>query len=156
MLNLSSNKAKHKKSIVNLQTMKTQKLKNISPFNYELYGIVSPENDYKFVWTLINVLKMDFNRFDDIECPRISENVSFSIFGNQDNCDNSYIMILANKNENNYFIEELKNIDYLLMLQKDALLDVTDITAKIRKIENVVGVYKIDVNTLKNKDRLFF
>ena len=63
--------------------------------------------------------------------------------------------LIANKSENGFLIEELRNIDYFLQIHGD----LTDnqqqkIISSVKNIKGVTGVFKLDINTLKSKNKL--
>jgi len=63
--------------------------------------------------------------------------------------------LIVNKSEKGFLIEELRNIDYFLQIHGD----LTDnqqqqIISSVKNIKGVTGIFKLDINTLKSKNRL--
>lgn len=56
-----------------------------------------------------------------------------------------------------YFIPEFKKVDYFLKIENaEAMIDVSEITNQIKKIERVSTVYTVDVENVKSKNNLIF
>lgn len=56
-----------------------------------------------------------------------------------------------------YFIPEFKKVDYFLKIENaEAMIDISEITNQIKKIERVSTVYTVDAENVKSKNNLIF
>ncbi len=127
--------------------------------NYEfcLLGISSFEKDYRLIWNINNLLNFQFYRTSNHQVfNRKSETEQgFSSFSYKDEDRFLQYTFIANKSEEVYLIEELRNIDYFLIIRGetgDNLL--TCLKNDLSGIENVQAVFVIDPSNLKNRARL--
>ena len=138
--------------------MKTRKhkLEYKEDFDFLLLGLASNENDYRLIWRINNVFNYSFERSDNLRVViSNSEEMEFSHYTYDDENTFLYYRIMSNKCDKGVLIEELKNIDYLLIIQGDFSESfVTGFVSKMKKIENIHGVFRISPANLKNKERL--
>jgi len=128
-------------------------------FDFLLFGLASHENDYTLAWKINQVFSFNFERIDShkLLSKKTGVEIEFPLYSYDDE-DTFYLYyFMANKCEGGVLLEELKNIDYLIMIQGDF----TDAFSngfqnRLKKIESVQGVFKIDPKTLKNKENLVF
>ena len=67
--------------------------------------------------------------------------------------------LIALKEDTHLLVKELKQFDYVLQVRlpdEDSLWDAALMIQNIRSIENVLGVFEINIETIKNIDVLFF
>lgn len=124
-------------------------------FNFFLLGISSSENDYRLSWEINKKLKISLKKSTDHVIKRKETEQFFPVYMFDD--DELYIQyfLIGNHCENGYLIEELRNIDYFLQIHGD----LTDrqqeqISSSVRNIKGITGLFKLDVNTLKSKNKL--
>lgn len=56
-----------------------------------------------------------------------------------------------------YFIPEFKKVDYFLKIENaDEVIDVSEITNRIKKIDRISTVYPVEVEKIKSKNNLIF
>ncbi|MFW5645331.1 MAG: IPExxxVDY family protein, partial [Bacteroidota bacterium] len=96
-----------------------RKLKlNYEPDNeFLLLGLVSYERDYRISWDINQNLNLDLIRTDDhtLKLRSSSKEMNFSCFFFEDEDTYLNYKLLANRSEEGYLLEELKNIDYLIV-----------------------------------------
>jgi hypothetical protein len=81
------------------------------------------------------------------------KNLIFSKFSDSTAAPDSVFHLVSNRSGNNYFLRNLKNIDYILVLYDPGKNHNTEqITAKLREIEAITAVFNIDRKVLKNKN----
>jgi hypothetical protein len=137
--------------------MKKHKLDLAIDEDYCLLGVVSDEPDYKLCWMINHSLDMNFERQEDLQLfhPRLKQEQDFSLFSFHDENALITFRIIRNRTENGYYLDELKNIDYLIHIQGE--ID----TSKIKDFIHAVGALKSvrmcvpsDLTRIKNRERL--
>ena len=96
---------------------KNQKLYYQPEPDFHLIGIASHENDYRLSWALNKKLLVNFIRSENLEIKDLKKNsVSFfSVFSTDDEQEDIRLILISNRCDNGFLIEELKNIDYFLI-----------------------------------------
>ena len=137
--------------------MKKHKLDLAIDEDYCLLGVVSDEPDYKLCWMINHSLDMNFERQEDLQLfhPRLKLEQDFSLFSFHDENALITFRIIRNRTENGYYLDELKNIDYLIHIQGE--ID----ASKIKDFIHAVGALKSvrmcvpsDLTRIKNRERL--
>lgn len=122
-----------------------------------LLGISSHENDYRLSWGMNENLGFKLVKTDNYRSfqPRLNEFQEFSAYHyKEDEYATSYRLI-ANRCDNGFLLDDLKNIDYLLLIEPSAPdFDMKELMAKIRLVPFISAVFAIDLNSLKTKKRL--
>lgn len=136
---------------------KTHKLSLKSETDLVLIGISSPENDYRISWAINQDLGTNFTKTENLKVfnQKFNEDQEFSlyIYENEENLIKYHL--IANKCENGYYIPELKNIDFFMQISGDISDDYkNDLVKKLKVIDVVKGVFIIDIDNLKSKNRL--
>ena len=137
--------------------MKTKKLKYIPDFNFILIGVSSTDDDYKFSWQISELLVLEFGRCKDLEIidPRFSEFLLFSTYETINTTDDKRIRIISNKGKEGFLIDELKNIDFFVMIYDFENIDFVDsLIGKLKSLNSISAVFKIDPVTLKSREKL--
>ena len=124
-------------------------------FNFFLLGISSSENDYHLSWEINKKLKISLRKSTDHVIKREEIEQAFSVYTFSDEEVYLQYFLIANKSENGYLIEELRNMDYFLQIHGD----ITDkqqeqIISYARNIKGITGVFNLDINTMKSKNKL--
>lgn len=135
------------------------KLQYKQNFDFLLFGLASHENDYRLVWKINQAFSFNFERGNShkLISKKTGKEQEYNLYSYDDE-DTFYLYyFISNKCEDGVLIEELKNIDYLIMIQGDF----TEAFAngfhnRLKKVESVQGVFKIDPSSLKNKENLVF
>lgn len=139
--------------------MKTKKLKYKPQFNFKLIGISSSEEDYKISWRLSKILKSEFIKSESLQIidPRFTEYLVFSVFENEDKYKLPDIKLVANKGIEGFLIEELKNIDFFIIVNNDEETDFDEIIIEnLKKEDGITAVFSLDPDKLKSKEKLLF
>jgi hypothetical protein len=139
--------------------IRRHKLEYKENFDFLLFGLSSHENDYRLVWKINQAFSFNFERGKShkIISKKTSREIEFSIYSYDDE-DTFYLYhFIANKSDEGVLLEELKNIDYLFMIQGEFTEAFSNgIQNRLKKIESVQGVFKIDPSSLKNRENLVF
>jgi hypothetical protein len=133
------------------------KLDYIPDFDFILLGLVSFEKDYRLGWEMNQSLQMDFTRSSDhsLKHRKTGQEQQFSCFIYED--DEAYITykMLSNRSENGYLLEELKNLDYLIVITGECNEDyAADFREKLLGLESVQACFVLDPETLKGCERV--
>ncbi|OFX61054.1 MAG: hypothetical protein A2046_15760 [Bacteroidetes bacterium GWA2_30_7] len=128
---------------------KRHKLKLESEFNFSIYGIYSSEKDYKLCWLINEKLSLKLSKSEDIifESKNGMTN-NFSVYSHFNENEEILYRLISNKNLSYYLIEELKNIDFVFQIFNND--DILKITTELKKVENILGVIKIDLELIKS------
>jgi len=134
-------------------TRKIHKLSTSIEENYCLLGIAADLSDYKLCWLINNELSISFERIDNLELyhKKVNENQVFSIFQYYDEDSLLTYRIIKNRTDNGYFLEEVRNLDFLIHIQGEIIPD--EINRFIISVAKIQGIRLcIPVNLRKIKD----
>lgn len=139
--------------------IKRHKLGYTEDFDFLLLGIASTENDYRLIWKINKTFNFSFERAGNHKVPAKNEKneLEFSHYTFEDEDTSIFYRILANKSEKGVLLEELKNIDYLLIITggfSETL--VTSLIKKLKNTEHIQGIFRLSPASLKNRERLLF
>jgi hypothetical protein len=138
--------------------VKRHKLEQAMEEDFCLLGLVADEPDYKLCWMINQALDMNFEKQEDLQLyhRKRNEEQVFSIFTFYDPDALITYRIIRNKSENGYFLEELKNIDYLIHIQGEIHADrISDFMLSVNSLQPVRMCVPSDLSRIKNKERLF-
>jgi hypothetical protein len=111
------------------------------------------------VWKINHDFSLNFERSENhkIISKKNSQEIEFALYTYDDE-DTFYLYyLLANKSEQGVLLEEMKNIDYLIMIQGDFTEAFSNgFYNRLKKLENIQGVFKINPAALKNRENLVF
>ncbi|MCF8379775.1 MAG: IPExxxVDY family protein [Bacteroidales bacterium] len=137
--------------------IKKLKLDYIPDFNFLLLAILSYEKDYKLVWDINNSLSFDFIREDDYKIfnKKNKLEIGFPSFIYRNASQYIDHRLLVNKSDQGILLEEIRNIDFLMVIKGDYYEGYDKILQmKLQNLETVQSCFIIDVNKLKDKERL--
>lgn len=137
-----------------IQKIKRVQLNADSKNDFSLLGIVSSEPDYKVSLTLNNVLGISLKNSTPVMSPyNTGPEITFSRFSDISASPNIYVCLIANKTENNLFLKNLKNIDFILIAQNLYNPNYfSELADKLREIDFITAVFNIDNNLLNDKN----
>ena len=122
-----------------------------------LLGVVSDEPDYKLCWMINRSLNMNFEKQDDLQLfhRKLDEDQFFSLFSFHDGDSLITFRIIKNRTENGYFLEELKNIDYLVHIQGEiSAAGIGNFMHSVSELGTVRMCVPTDLSRIKNMERL--
>jgi len=140
-------------------TKKSHKLIVEDDFHFFLVGISSHENDYRLSWAINTHLKMALKRADNLQIhnPRIKQDQEFSLYQFTDLETVLHYNLIANRCDNGFLLEEMKNIDYVLKITGDASKNFPgQLVNKLKKIDIITTAFEIDPSELKSRKKLLF
>lgn len=126
-------------------------------YDFLLYGIVSIEKSHRLVWYINHIYPYQFLRMDDYGLDLNGKSLSFSRYLFTDEENHLTYCLLANKDDNNYLIPELKNFDYLVTV-KGALdfFDEEGFKNALNELSAIQLAYVLEADKLKSKENLLF
>jgi len=122
-----------------------------------LLGLVSDEPDYKLCWSINQLLEMDFERLDDLLLyhKKLDVRQQFSNFVYEDDDSLITYRIIKNRSEAGYFLDELKNLDYLVHIQGELITEkISAFMLSISTLSPVRMCVPVDLKRIRNKERL--
>lgn len=134
------------------------KLTNDDDYDFIVIGIVCQHRDYRLCHELNKILKIDLNKKDDyvVFNNKRMEDHSFSFYEYTNEEGDRYNLI-SNRCTKGVLLPEQKVIDYLLLIKPDKTrIDESEITAQLKNVKVILGVYRLDILKLKSKDNLLF
>ena len=155
-LELTSNQ-QHSLKFQISKMIKKIKLDYIPDFNFLLLAIVSYEKDYKLVWDINNSLNFDFEKESDYRVFNRKSKVEteFPSFVYRNTSQYIDYRLLVNKTNEGILLEELKNIDFLMVIKGDYFEGYDKIIQmKLQKLDTVQSTFIIDIKTIKDKEHL--
>jgi len=119
-----------------------------------LYGLVTADPDYKLSLALNKRFHINLkNAVPVLLTGENGEEVSFSRFSDSVNSPELIFSLFTNRSGKSYLIKKLKNIDFIFMLHDtENEIESDEILSGLREIESVNAIFKIDINTLKDKN----
>ncbi len=139
--------------------LRRHKLEYKESFDFLLYGLSSHENDYRLAWKINQEFSLNFERGNNLHIPskKADQTIEFALYSYDDEDTFYMYYLIANKSDQGVLLEELKNIDYLIIVQGEFTEAFSNgFQNRLKKIESVQGVFKIDPSGLKNRDKLVF
>lgn len=137
--------------------VKKHKLELAIEEDFCLLGVVTDEPDYKLCWLINQQLNMNFEKQDELKLfhRRLDEEQVFSNFSYHDGDGLITYRLIKNRAEKGYFVDELKNIDYLIHIQGEISTQrINDFMLSVGAIEPVRMCVPSDLSRIKNKERL--
>ena len=122
-----------------------------------LLGVIADEPDYKLCWLINRSLDMNFEKQDELQLyhRKLDEEQVFSNFSYHDQDALITFRIIRNRSENGYFLDELKNIDFLIHIQGDFTpTRINSFMQAVGALEPVRMCVPSDLSRIKDKERL--
>ena len=137
--------------------VKKHKLDMAIEEDFCLLGVVSDEADYRICWLINQAIGMNFEKQEDLLLyhKKLREEQSFSLFSCHVDEAMITFRIIQNRADNGYYLDPLKNLDYLVHIQGE--INTTRIDAFMQAIGGLKQVrmcVPVDLSRLKDKERL--
>jgi hypothetical protein len=119
-----------------------------------VFGIVTPDPDYKLSFKLNKKLNISLRNTNPVEFRDDESNMFiFSKFADTSGSPDSIFQLVSNRSGKNFLLKKLKNIDYLLIINDPGKnIRPENVLSKLREIESVTGVFNIEFKTLKDRN----
>jgi hypothetical protein len=127
-------------------------------FDFILIGIACQHKDYRLCHELNSSFGLVLKREKDYEIfnGRRMESLSFSFYSYNNQDDDSYF-IMTNKGKQGLLIPEQKQIDYFLMIRENVKrINQSELISRMKQINIVLGIFKMDPKNLKSRENLLF
>jgi hypothetical protein len=131
-------------------------------FDFELFGLTSPEKEYKVAWWLNRSLGIHLSNDEPIEL-NFLKGKSLKVLRYSFKTAHTYIYLIKNKGfeyvnyAKPYLIPELQQYDYLLMVKDEVdMYNLIELEESINAIPIVQLFKKIEINSLQSKENLIF
>lgn len=137
----------------NSQKIKRVQLKNNSPDNFILIGLVSAEPDYKLSLAINRKFRISLRNISPVTV--VDETGSEQIFSRFTYSSSSHDIfnLFSNRSGKNFLLKKLKNIDYLIQVYDPEIENnINNITASFREIDSINAVFNVDLKTFKDKN----
>jgi hypothetical protein len=137
--------------------VKKHKLDMAIEEDFCLLGLVSDEPDYKLCWLINRSLRTNFEKQDDLLLfhKKLKAEQEFSIFQFEDEEAMITFRIVKNRTDRGYFLEELKNLDYLIHIQGDFSTEkISKFMLALGELDPVRMCVPCDLSRIKSHDRL--
>ena len=137
--------------------MTKTRLKIEFDFDFTLIGIVTPLQDYRMAWFLNNIMHKALKKTEDhlLKDEKNRRVMSFSKYYFEEAITKSYFFLLENKHEIDCLLPEMKELDYLLMINGDYYKSrKTEILKKIRSLDDVQTAVILKPSEIKSKNNL--
>ena len=134
--------------------MKTKlMLECVEEIDFSVLAINSHTKAYKLCWNINKSLKRNFEKKED---HNIKEESWFSRY----TCvcdDEAEYTLLANHSKNGYLVPSQKSVNFFLLIKNDYWQqEKKEFIKKLRDVKDVLFVFEIDTNSIKDIDRLIF
>lgn len=137
--------------------VKKHKLEVAMEEDFCLLGVVSDEPDYRLCWMINRQLDMEFKKSDDLlmNHRKYQEKQHFSMFVFEDEEAMVTYRVIKNRANIGFFLDELKNLDYLIHIQGEIYPDqLTSFLQAAGAIDAVRMCVPVNLQKIKNKERL--
>jgi hypothetical protein len=122
-----------------------------------LLGLMSDDADFKLCWQINQLLGTSFEKEDNLELyhKKLKADQQFSLFTYLDEDAMVTYRIIGNRSEVGYFLDELRNLDYLVHIQGEFMPEqIDDFISRLGTLESVRLCVPVDLGKIRNKDRL--
>ena len=135
-------------------------MKKILYFDYEdhldfdLIGIICAYKDFRLCFEVNKALEINLCKADDLEMKKERRgSASFFSLYNYGNGDNEQYIVIANKGSNGYFINELKHLDYFMLIRDLAPFNSLDnIIEQLKKISLITNISLLEASDYKSAE----
>ncbi len=137
--------------------IKKHKLEMAIDKDFALLGVVADQADYRLCLLINRALGLDLRKQDDLVLyhRKLDQDQDFSLFEYTDEESLLTYRVIRNRTEEGFFLDELKNLDYLIHIQGDITEESTSsFFRKISSIPDVRMCVPVDLNKIRNKERL--
>ena len=122
--------------------------------DFDLMGMVCAYKDFRLCFEINKILGIELCKAEDLEMKK-EKRGSASLFSlyNFGNADHEQFIVIANKGSNGYFINELKHIDYFLLIRDLAPFNSLDtIIERIKQISIITSITLLEASDYKSSE----
>jgi len=121
------------------------------PNDYIVIGISSQIPDYKLLFHVNKLLKMQFVRVDNFEIKQKNFSGSYSLYIHRDQNDHLDFFLLANKTSGKVLIPQYKQLDYFFIIDGDTDPSlIKELSSGLRKLTQILFTQVIELEGIKD------
>jgi hypothetical protein len=119
-----------------------------------LLGVVSSEPDYKLSLSINKKFRISLKNTVPVKIGEGTDKaLSFSRFSDTGRTPGIVFNLFSNRSEQNFLLKKLNNVDYIFQVyDPENESNIDQMVASLRDIESVSAVFKIDLNTFRDKN----
>lgn len=128
-------------------------------YDYDMIGICSHHSDYRLVWGLNELLKIQLAKAEDdfvVTGKKGSGNSSHSYYFTSDEENMMEIYFIKNKAGNKFLIPEKQQIDYFLFLRNNRIYSVKEWVELIKSHPSVLTAFEFDPHEFSSTEYILF
>jgi len=126
-------------------------------YDFLLFGISCHLKDYRLVWMLNKTLGIHLKKEEDIVVDDTPPAKSFSFYAWDDEGNRLKYILVANRGDSGYLVQEQKQADFFIVLEGIySIIDKDELLSKIRSTEQVLMAFELNPNELKSRQNLLF
>jgi hypothetical protein len=119
-----------------------------------LIGIVSSESDLKLSWGINKIINIRLARTENVSLIVSGHKLEFPLYQYSNESENLNYFLLQNRYAHNFYFDELKNIDYLLLVRgNDSEFKSSELVLKLRSLDGINSVLVVPQSSIKKKDK---
>lgn len=137
--------------------VKKHKLEVAIDEDFCLLGVVADQADYRLCLLINRALQFNLIKQEDLSLyhKKLDLEQEFSFFEYFDEEALLTYRVIRNRSENGYFLDELKNLDYLIHIQGEIMEEqINSFFRRTLAIPDVRMCVPVDLSKLRNKERL--
>ena len=137
--------------------VKKHKLDMAIEEDFCLLGLVADEPDYKLCWMINQALELNFEKLDDLILyhRKLQEDQAFSIYSHEDEAAMLTYRIIKNRSKTGYYLDELKNLDYLIHIQGEINPHkISGFMHAVGALASIRMCVPVDLARIRNMERL--
>lgn len=120
-----------------------------------IFGIISAENELKVTWSINNTLSIQLVKKENLSINTKAGIIHYSCFKYENELSEISYELVNNKNSTSRFLEELKNVDYLLIIRGEIQENIKLQHHKdLKTSEFLTSVIEIPIESIRKKDIL--
>jgi hypothetical protein len=132
-----------------------------SETDFDLIGICSHHNDYRLAWSINSTLGF---RLEQSTSPfyvthtkkGITVHQSHSMFEYYEEENRVNYFLIRNKEEGKLLIPEKPTIDFFLFIHKDNVIDAHQLAEKLRQVNSILAIFKLQPEDLPSTENIIF
>lgn len=129
--------------------------------DYDVIGICSHHNDYRLAWSINSSLGF---HLEQSPVPYIITTTKKGIITHQPHPMFEYYeeenrvsyYLIKNKEAGKFLIQEKPTIDFFLFIHRNNVVDQNEVIEKLRKVNSILAVFKLDVDLLPSTENILF
>lgn len=118
-----------------------------------LLGLACSDPDYKLSLKINKRLHISLKSTSPVSTTGASvTGTAFARFADMAAEQDSYLRLISNRSGSEFLIRKLKNLDYLIEIYNpSAIYNISDIVSRLREIDTITAVFKVDMKLIKDK-----